>query len=153
MESQPHKFGGNSLCQIKNPLHTSERVCELVGEILCGAYDVARLEALRAFQQIELDGLTFIQRAVAVLLDGREMHEHILAGGALDESVSLRPVEPLHSTLLSHKETPFTWSKNYSSVSFLFAPICWTSVLPDIRYKALSQSEGKNLAGIAAREQ
>src|ERR1039458_3927023 len=35
------------------------------------------------------------------------MHEHILARGALDESVSLRPVEPLHSTLLSHKETPF----------------------------------------------
>jgi hypothetical protein len=35
------------------------------------------------------------------------MHEHILARGALDESVSFRPVEPLHSTLLSHKETPF----------------------------------------------
>src|SRR5450432_2345158 len=38
------------------------------------------------------------------------MHEDILAGGALDESVSLRPVEPLHSTLLSHKETPFVSS-------------------------------------------
>ena len=31
------------------------------------------------------------------------MHEDILAGGALDEPVSLRPVEPLHSPLLSHK--------------------------------------------------
>jgi hypothetical protein len=55
------------------------------------------------------------------------MHEYILAGGALDESVSLRPVEPLHSTLLSHKETPFVWSKNYSSVSFLFALLYRTS--------------------------
>jgi hypothetical protein len=35
------------------------------------------------------------------------MHEHILSRGALDESVSLRPVEPLHSTLLSHKDYSF----------------------------------------------
>src|ERR1035438_1865838 len=74
------------------------------------AHDIACLEALRAFEQIELDGLAFVQRAVAVLLDGREMHENILARGALDKSVSLRPVEPLHSTLLSHKETPFALS-------------------------------------------
>src|SRR5580658_6955633 len=95
----------------KKPSRPSERVCELVGENLCCcAHDVARLEAFRAFEQVELDSLAFVQRAVAVLLDGREMHEHILAGGALDESVSLRPVEPLHSTLLSHKETPFTSS-------------------------------------------
>src|SRR5208282_2935672 len=106
---------------IKNPLDCCERVCELVGEILCRTHDVACLEALGAFEQVELDGLAFIQRAVAVLLDGREMHEDILAGGALDESVSLRPVEPLHSTLLSHKETPFASSKNYSSIACLSA--------------------------------
>src|SRR6202521_1289691 len=37
MESKPQKIGGPSeasfSAQIKNPLHTSERVCELVGEI------------------------------------------------------------------------------------------------------------------------
>src|ERR1039458_9295857 len=93
--------------QIKNPPDKSERVRELVGRNLCRAHDVARLEALRAFEQIELDSLAFVQRAVTVLLDGGEMHEHILARGALDKSVSFRPVEPLHSTLLSHKETPF----------------------------------------------
>jgi hypothetical protein len=46
------------------------------------------------------------------------MHEDILAGGALDESVSLRPVEPLHSTLLSHKETPFA-----SSLRIILPPL------------------------------
>src|SRR6266853_1989437 len=71
---------------------------------LCGAHDIPRLEALRAFEQIELYGLAFIQRTITVLLDGREMHKNILTGGALDESISFRPVEPLHSTLLSHKK-------------------------------------------------
>ncbi len=91
----------------KKPSRPSERVANWLEKFLCGSYYVARLEAFGAFEQIELDGLAFVQRAVAVLLDGREMHEYILAGGALDETVSLRPVEPLHSTLLSHKETPF----------------------------------------------
>src|SRR5208337_3734278 len=97
---------------------------------LCRAHDIARLEALGAFEQIELDSFAFVQRTVAVLLDGRKMHEHILARGALDESVSLRPIEPLHSTLFSHKETPFASSKNYSSVACRFA-----LVMPDTRYR------------------
>src|SRR5271156_5351770 len=54
------------------------------------------------------------------------MHEDILAGGALDESVSLRPVEPLHSTLLSHKETPFA-----SSLRIILPPlVCCPACLP-----------------------
>src|SRR5256885_1388747 len=32
------------------------------------------------------------------------MHEHILARGALDKPVALRPVKPLDSSLLSHKK-------------------------------------------------
>src|SRR5208337_4287203 len=103
-----------------------------LGKFLCRAHHVACLKALRAFEQIELDGLAFVQRAVAVLLDGRKMHEHVLARGALDESVSLRPIEPLHSTLFSHKETPFASSKNYSSVACRFA-----LVMPDTRYRTL----------------
>src|ERR1700733_7003178 len=94
---------------------------ELVWRNLCGAHDIAGLKTFRAFEQIELDGLAFIQRAVAVLLDGREMHEYILAGGALDKSVSLRPVEPLHSTLLSHKETPFASSLRIILAARVFA--------------------------------
>src|SRR5580658_2417130 len=110
----PGKCGPN-----KKPSRQSERVCELVGEILCGAHDVARLKAFRAFEQIELDGLAFIQRAVSVLLDGGKMYEDILARGALDEPVSLRPVEPLHSTLLSHKNSFRLSARIYSSVARL----------------------------------
>ena len=57
-----------------------------------------------ALEQVELDCFAFIQRTIAVLLNGGEVHEHVLTRGALDESVSLRPVEPLHSPLLSHKK-------------------------------------------------
>src|SRR5271155_3102443 len=109
--------------KIKNPLYHLRGFANWFGEILRSrSHHVAGLEAFRAFEQIELDGLTFIQRAVAVLLDGREMHEDILAGGALDEPVSLRPVEPLHSTLLSHKNSFRLIAKNYSSVACSICP-------------------------------
>ena len=72
-----------------------------------GADDVARLKAFGAFEEVELDGLTLVERAVAVLLDSGEVYENVLTGGALDETISLRPVEPLHWSLLSHRKTPF----------------------------------------------
>ena len=75
--------------------------------LILGADDVSRLEALGPLQQVELHGLTFIERAVAVLLDRGEVHEHIFPRGALDESISLRPVKPLDCTFLSHGKTPF----------------------------------------------
>ena len=76
------------------------------GRSLC-ADDVCRLEAFGAFQQIKLHGLTFVECAVAVLLDGGEVHEHIFSRGALDKSISLRPVKPLHCTFLSHGRNSF----------------------------------------------
>jgi hypothetical protein len=36
------------------------------------------------------------------------MHEHILPRGALDKSITLRPVEPLHCPLLSHGSDSFS---------------------------------------------
>jgi hypothetical protein len=71
---------------------------------LC-AGNVRCLKAFRPFQQIELDSLTFIQSPVTVLLNRGEMYEYILSGGALDETISFSPVEPLHYTLLSHKNS------------------------------------------------
>ena len=50
--------------------------------VLC-ADDVARLKAFGAFEQIELQGLTLVERAVAVLLNGGEMYEDVLSRGAL----------------------------------------------------------------------
>ena len=71
------------------------------------ANDVRRLEAFGAFEQVKLHGFAFVERAVSILLDRREMDEHVLAGGALDKAVPLCSVKPLHSSLLSHRETPF----------------------------------------------
>ena len=73
-----------------------------------GADDVARLKAFGAFEQIELHGLTLVQRAIAVLLNRGEMYENVLPRGALDKTISLRPVEPLHCSLLSHKTPPLS---------------------------------------------
>jgi hypothetical protein len=39
----------------KKPSRTPRGFCELVGEILRGAHDVARLKTFRAFEQIEFD--------------------------------------------------------------------------------------------------
>jgi hypothetical protein len=72
-----------------------------------GADYVAGLKAFGAFEQIELHGLTLVERAVAVLLNGGEVYENVFTRGALDETISLRPVEPLNSSLLSHRKTPF----------------------------------------------
>jgi len=69
----------------KNPLDDPRGFANWLEKIYAARNYVARLEALRAFEQVELDSLAFVQRAVAVLLDGGEMHEDILAGGALDE--------------------------------------------------------------------
>ena len=68
---------------------------------LC-ADDVGRLKAFGALQQIKLHGLTLVERAVTILLYRGEVHEYVFTRGALDKSISLRPVEPLHCTFLSH---------------------------------------------------
>jgi hypothetical protein len=72
----------------------------LDGVLGVAAYDIRRLQAFGAFEQFELYYFAFIQSAVSVLLDHGEMNKHVLAGGALDESVSFSSVEPLHCTLL-----------------------------------------------------
>src|ERR1700678_4305474 len=57
-----------------------------------GAQDVCRLKAFGALEQIKLHGLSFVERAVAVLLDCGEGHEHIISREALDKPHSFRPV-------------------------------------------------------------
>src|SRR5215469_8402741 len=69
------------------------------------ACDVLCLKALRALLYFEFHRLAFIQRLVAVHLNGREMYEDILSGLALDEPVALRSIEPLHCSLFLHFKT------------------------------------------------
>src|SRR3954449_2413389 len=75
-----------------------------LGEVL-STYYIGRLKSLGALEQFIFNCFALIQRAVAVLLNGGKMYKHVLSCRALDKPVSLRPVEPLHSTFLSHKNS------------------------------------------------
>src|SRR3954462_13492639 len=88
----------------KNPLH-KEGVTDgsFPAGRLNGSHNVPCLEALGTFQQVELDHLALVQRAIPVLLNSGEVNEHIFAGRPLDEAKTLGTVEPVHCTLLSHR--------------------------------------------------
>ena len=58
--------------------------------------DVLGLPALRAFDNVELHLLTFLEAAESGCLDGGEVNEHILTVLAADESITLRVVKPLY---------------------------------------------------------
>src|SRR5437764_11904307 len=67
--------------------------------------DVAGLRALGAVNDLELHRLTLLERSEAVALNGRVVHEDIAASVALDESVSLRVVEPLDLACDAHRSS------------------------------------------------
>jgi len=58
---------------------------------------------------VELDPVALVQAFEAVGLDGREVHEHVLASVLGDKSKTLLVLEPLHGTLShsSNLETKF----------------------------------------------
>src|SRR5579871_962945 len=61
--------------------------------------NVLCLPALGSLDDIELHGLAFLEAAEAVGLDGREVHEHILATLPGDKAIAFCVIEPLHCTL------------------------------------------------------
>jgi hypothetical protein len=63
---------------------------------------VLGLQALRTLLDLELNLRTFIQATVTVRLNGREMHEHIVAAGPLDKSITFGGIKPLHNTFFFH---------------------------------------------------
>src|SRR5690348_7400067 len=71
--------------------------------------DVLRLRALGALGDVELDLLVLVQRLVAVGLDGRVVHEDVVAAVLLrNEAETLLGVEPLHGALSHVLVTPVT---------------------------------------------
>src|SRR5215475_1148696 len=64
--------------------------------------DVRSLQALGTLGDLELNGLTLVQRLVAVGLDRGEVHEDIFPGLALNEAISLAGIEPLNCSLFFH---------------------------------------------------
>jgi hypothetical protein len=64
---------------------------------------VFRLQALGAFADLKLYGLTLVQAAVTFRLNGGVMHKNILTGLALNEAETLTGVEPLYCSLFFHE--------------------------------------------------
>ena len=69
-------------------------------------FDIFRLQSLRALRHLELYRLPFLKTAEAVRLNGREMHENVLAILPRYEAETLGIVKPLHCSLL-HWVVPF----------------------------------------------
>src|SRR5512135_3689959 len=64
--------------------------------------DVRGLQAFRALLDLEFHRVPFIQRAVAIGLDGGEVDEHVSSRFPLDEAVPLGCVEPLYGSFFLH---------------------------------------------------
>src|SRR3989440_9388574 len=78
-----------------------------------GAGNVRGVQSFVASLHLELHYLPFSERLEAVHLDGREVHEHVLAALLFNEAVPLGIIEPLHLSL-SHsfcllRSHPFPW--------------------------------------------
>ncbi len=63
--------------------------------------DALSLQAFGTLGDGELHRLAFRERSVSFCLDGGVMDEDIISGSALDKSIALRVIEPLHYTLFS----------------------------------------------------
>jgi len=65
--------------------------------------NVGGLQPLGTADNLEFNGLTLIERAIAVRHDSGEVDENVLTSLALDETKALAGVEPLDCTLFFHR--------------------------------------------------
>src|SRR6266568_4542522 len=68
--------------------------------------DVGGLQTLGALRHFKLHPGAFIQGAVSLRLDRREMNEDIFSVLALDKAVTLGCVKPLHCSFFFHLPIP-----------------------------------------------
>src|ERR1044072_5856396 len=72
------------------------------GAVLCfllEKLDVFCLEALRSLDHVKLHRLAFLKATESIRLDGREMHENIVARLPADKAKALSVVKPLYCSL------------------------------------------------------
>src|SRR6185503_16416311 len=79
--------------------------------------DVSGLEALRAADDIELQSLALGERLEAIALDRGIVDEHVLATFLLDETETLRLVEPLYRST-RHFENSFDYGVRPQHAAF-----------------------------------
>src|SRR6266699_6815527 len=76
------------------------------GEGQSDGADRRRLRPAIALLDVEFDPLPLLEAAVAIHLDGGEVHEHIPTTVDRDEAVALVRVEPLDGALSHYPTTP-----------------------------------------------
>src|SRR5215471_10674591 len=69
---------------------------------LLSCRDVSGLQAFGTLRHFELHAGAFIQGAISLRLDGREVNEDVLSVLALDKAVPLGCVKPLHCSFFFH---------------------------------------------------
>jgi hypothetical protein len=109
--------------------------------------NVGSLQALGAADNLEFNGLTLIERAIAVRLNGGEMDENVLTRLALDETKTLAGVKPLHCSLFFHRCVSFNY-KSYLVHSFtgdLVGSRASFADSPDTAVKRVGNKKGRKL--------
>src|SRR5277367_1014799 len=71
---------------------------------------VGGVQSFRPLLALELDGLAFVEALIAVFLNRGEVDEDIFSSRALNEAITLGPVEPLHDTVFPHCDSFMTAS-------------------------------------------
>jgi hypothetical protein len=69
--------------------------------------NVGSLQTLGPADNLEFNGLSLVEGAIAVRLDGGEMDEDVLAALALNETKAFAGVKPLYCTVFFHRCVPF----------------------------------------------
>src|SRR5206468_2315930 len=77
------------------------------GEGQSDGADRRRLRPAIALLDVEFDPLPLLEAAVAIHLDGGEVHEHVPTTVDRDEAVALVRVEPLDGALSHYPTTPY----------------------------------------------
>jgi hypothetical protein len=110
--------------------------------------NVGSLQALGTADNLEFNGLTLIERAIAVRLNGGEMDENVLTRLALDETKTLAGVKPLHCSLFFHRCVPLIY-KSYLVHSFtgnlLRGARASFADSPDTAVKRVGNKKGRKL--------
>jgi len=75
---------------------------KMSGKVDLQSVHVLGLQTFGALLNLELNLRAFIQAAIPVCLDGREMHKHVVTAGPLDESIALRGIKPFHNAFFFH---------------------------------------------------
>ena len=88
----------------QNPLR-SRFLLRRNGAVLTLPLHIQRIQALWPLLTLKLHSFALVESAKSVVLNGREVHKHILARVALNKSITFCAIKPFHYALFPHALT------------------------------------------------